>query len=57
MRFSSWRVSLGLAAILVGLFGGAIGYTCFGLSRSGMLIWFAIPFLNLMTLTWPSAQA
>jgi DHA1 family tetracycline resistance protein-like MFS transporter len=43
--------------ILVGLFGGAIGYTCFGLSRSGMLIWFAIPFLNLMSLTWPSAQA
>jgi len=43
--------------ILVGLFGGAVGYTCFGLSKTGLLVWFAIPFLNLMSLTWPSAQA
>jgi len=43
--------------ILFGLLGGAVGYTCFGLSKTGMLFWFAIPFLNLMSLTWPSAQA
>ena len=43
--------------ILVGLIGGAVGYTCFGLSKTGMLVWFAIPFLNMMNITWPSAQA
>jgi DHA1 family tetracycline resistance protein-like MFS transporter len=43
--------------IVIGLTGGAIGYTCMGLSRTGMLIWFAIPFLNLNSLTWPNAQS
>ena len=43
--------------IYFGLIGGTIGYTCFGLSKTGVLFWFAIPFLNLMSLTWPSAQA
>lgn len=43
--------------IFVGLIGGAIGYTCFGLSKTGMLFWFAIPLLNLLSLTWPSAQS
>ena len=43
--------------IFVGLFGAAIGYTCFGLSRTGLLLWLAIPFLNLMSLTWPAAQS
>ncbi len=43
--------------IYCGLVGGTIGYTCFGLSKTGVLLWFAIPFLNLMSLTWPSAQA
>jgi len=44
-------------SIIFGLLGGAVGYTCFGLSNTGMLVWFAIPFLNLMSFTWPSAQA
>ena len=43
--------------MLLGLLGGAIGYTCFGLSRSGLLVWFAIPVLNAMSLTWPAAQS
>ena len=42
--------------IALGLLGGAIGYTGFGLSQTGMLVWFAVPFLNLVSLTWPSAQ-
>jgi DHA1 family tetracycline resistance protein-like MFS transporter len=44
-------------AIVFGLLGGAVGYMCFGLSRTGLLVWFAIPFLNLNSLTWPAAQA
>ncbi len=42
--------------IWAGLLGGAMGYTCFGLSKGGLLFWFAIPLLNLNSLTWPSAQ-
>jgi DHA1 family tetracycline resistance protein-like MFS transporter len=44
-------------AIVFGLLGGAVGYVCFGLSKTGLLVWFAIPFLNLNSLTWPAAQA
>ena len=40
-----------------GLIGGALGYSCIGLSKTGLLLWFGIPFLNLMSLTWPSAQS
>lgn len=43
--------------IVLGLLGGAVGYLCFGASRTGMLIWFTIPLLNMMALTWPNAQA
>ena len=43
--------------IYCGLLGGSVGYACFGFSKTGLLLWCAIPFLNLMTLTWPSAQA
>ena len=43
--------------IVTGLIGGAIGYTCFGVSKTGMLFWFGIPLLNMMSITWPSAQA
>ena len=42
--------------IWVGLLFGAMGYSCFGLSRTGLLLWFGIPLLNLVSLTWPSAQ-
>ncbi|HEY0796502.1 MAG TPA: TCR/Tet family MFS transporter [Acidisarcina sp.] len=44
-------------AILFGLVGGTMGYAMFGLSKAGVLFWFAIPFLNLMSVTWPAAQS
>lgn len=44
-------------SMIVGFLGGAIGYACFGLSRTGLLFWLGIPVLNLMSLTWPSAQS
>ncbi|HTD97101.1 MAG TPA: TCR/Tet family MFS transporter, partial [Edaphobacter sp.] len=44
-------------AIILGLIGGAIGYSMFGLSKTGLLFWLGIPFLNLMSFTWPSAQS
>jgi DHA1 family tetracycline resistance protein-like MFS transporter len=43
--------------IFLGLAGGMVGYTCFGLSRTGLLFWCAIPFLNLISLTWPASQS
>ncbi len=44
-------------AIFFGMLGGAIGYTMFGLSKTGMLFWLGIPFLNLISLAWPAAQS
>jgi MFS transporter, DHA1 family, tetracycline resistance protein len=43
--------------IYFGLLGGAIGYAMLGLSNAGLLFWLAIPFLNLISLAWPSAQS
>ena len=43
-------------AIFLGLAGGAIGYALFGLSRTGLLLLFGIPILNLMQITWPAVQ-
>ena len=34
-------------AITIGLIGGALGYTFFGLSKTGILFWFGIPLLNM----------
>ena len=44
-------------AIMVGYIGGALGYWGFGFSKTGLLLWAAIPFLNLMGIAWPSAQS
>ncbi len=44
-------------SMIVGFLGASIGYLCFGLSRTGLLFWLGIPLLNLMSLTWPSAQS
>ena len=44
-------------SMIVGFLGAAIGYAFFGLSRTGLLFWIGIPLLNLMSLTWPSAQS
>ena len=44
-------------AVTLGLIGGAIGYSMFGLSSTGLLFWLGIPFLNMMSITWPAAQS
>jgi MFS transporter, DHA1 family, tetracycline resistance protein len=44
-------------AITIGLIGGAIGYSLFGFSKTGLLFWLGIPFLNMMSFTWPAAQS
>jgi MFS transporter, DHA1 family, tetracycline resistance protein len=44
-------------AMTIGLIGGALGYSMIGSSKTGLLLWLGIPFLNMMTLTWPAAQS
>ena len=44
-------------AMTLGLIGGAIGYAMIGSSKTGLLLWLGIPFLNMMTFTWPAAQS
>ncbi len=44
-------------AISVGLMFGAAGYAMMGLSKTGALMWFAIPILNGMSVVWPTAQS
>jgi MFS transporter, DHA1 family, tetracycline resistance protein len=44
-------------AMSAGLIFGAAGYAMIGLSKTGMLVWLAIPVLNLMSIVWPSAQS
>ena len=34
-----------------------MGYLGFGLSKTGLLLLFSIPLLNLMSIVWPSAQS
>ena len=43
--------------IFFGLTFGAIGYAGFALAPTGLWLLAAIPVLNLMSFTWPSAQA
>jgi MFS transporter, DHA1 family, tetracycline resistance protein len=44
-------------AMTIGLIGGTLGYTFFGLSKTGVLFWSGIPLLNMMSFTWPAAQS
>ncbi len=44
-------------AMVLGFVGGAVGYSMFGLSATGHLFWMGIPFLNFMSVAWPSAQS
>jgi DHA1 family tetracycline resistance protein-like MFS transporter len=44
-------------AITFGLIGGAIGYAMIGSSKTGLFLWLGIPFLNMMSFTWPAAQS
>jgi MFS transporter, DHA1 family, tetracycline resistance protein len=44
-------------AMTLGLTGGVIGYSMIALSKTGLLVWFGIPILNLIAFAWPSAQS
>jgi DHA1 family tetracycline resistance protein-like MFS transporter len=44
-------------ALTFGLIGGTLGYVMIGLSKTGLLMLWGIPVLNLMALAWPSAQS
>jgi MFS transporter, DHA1 family, tetracycline resistance protein len=44
-------------AMTFGLIGGALGYSMIGLSKTGLFLWIGIPFLNMMSFTWPAAQS
>ena len=44
-------------AMTLGLIGGILGYSMIGFSKTGLLLWLGIPFLNMMTFTWPAAQS
>ena len=43
--------------IVTGLVSAVFGYGLIGFSTTGLLVWFSMPLLNLMSLTWPNAQA
>ncbi len=44
-------------AMILGYVGGAVGYAMFGFSKTGLLLWLGIPVVNLMGVSWPSAQS
>ena len=45
------------SALSFGMIGGTLGYSMFGLSKTGLLMLWGIPVLNLMSVAWPSAQS
>ncbi|MES2394327.1 MAG: TCR/Tet family MFS transporter [Acidobacteriota bacterium] len=44
-------------AMVIGYLGGAVGYWMFGFTKTGLLLLLGIPLLNLMAISWPSAQS
>ncbi len=44
-------------SILLGLALGIAGFAMFGLSKTGLLLWFGIPVMNGMSFVWPAAQS
>ena len=44
-------------SILLGLGLGIAGFAMFGLSKTGLLLWFGIPVMNGMSFVWPAAQS
>ncbi len=44
-------------SILLGLLLGVVGFTMFGLSKTGLLLWLGIPLMNGMAFVWPAAQS
>ena len=45
------------SSILFGLALGIIGFSMFGLSKTGLLLWLGIPIMNGMSFVWPGAQS
>ena len=45
------------ASILFGLCLGIVGFSMFGLSKTGLLLWLGIPVMNGMSFVWPGAQS
>jgi DHA1 family tetracycline resistance protein-like MFS transporter len=43
--------------MVLGYVAGAAGYGMFGLSKTGLLVWLAIPVVNLLGVAWPAAQS
>ncbi len=44
-------------SILFGLVLGTIGFTMFGFSKTGLLLWLGIPVMDGMSFVWPAAQS
>ena len=44
-------------SILLGLALGTVGFTLFGLSKTGLLLWFGIPVMNGISFVWPASQS
>lgn len=44
-------------SILFGLLLGIVGFSMFGLSKTGLLLWFGIPLMNGMSFVWPASQS
>ncbi|RRA48799.1 MFS transporter [Acidipila sp. EB88] len=52
IRFAGERGSM-----IFGLLLGIAGFSMIGASRTGLLVWFAIPVMNGMSFVWPAAQS
>jgi MFS transporter, DHA1 family, tetracycline resistance protein len=44
-------------SMLIGLLLGSVGMALIGFAKTGSMLWFSIPVMNLMSLTWPAAQS
>jgi DHA1 family tetracycline resistance protein-like MFS transporter len=54
-RMVAWAGERG--SMVLGLVLGIAGFSMFGLSKTGVLFWFAIPIMNGMSFVWPAAQS
>lgn len=54
-RMVAWAGERG--SMILGLLLGLAGFCMFGLSKTGLLFWFAIPIMNGMSFVWPAAQS
>lgn len=44
-------------SILLGLLLGMAGFSMFGLSKTGLLLWLGIPLMNGLSFVWPASQS